>query len=303
MFSFMSTLIPTTDLVERYLKHITEDLHRAPRTVAAYREELSLLVRREVALAPDSLALFVSYAEDGRPLAPATRNRRLAVVRGFCFYLINQKNLRRNPTTGIKRGRVPRSSKLAHSVEDFRRVLAVVRTQPPSWRRTRNEAMIFVFFYTGIRVSELVELDVDQVDLSHGFFWQMRRKGGGYADVLLEGAVKGALTAWLAVRPRTLEDALFLASPGRRLGVRQIEKLLGSLGKQAGLTIPFRPHDLRHDHATILLGVGGSLKAVQTSLGHTSIATTDRYLHPGEDQQRAALRLLPDLNAPPAMDP
>jgi len=298
MSDFISALIPTEEEVERYLRHLANELHRAPRTVAAYREELSLLVRRQVALDPDSLAIFVSYTADQRPLAATTRNRRLAVIRGFCRYQVAQHQLASDPSVAIRRGRVPRSSKIAHSVEDFRKVLAILRAQPRSWRRTRNEAIIFTFFYCGIRVSELVELDVDQVDLEHGFLWQMRRKGGHYADVLLEGSVKEALAAWLDARPRSEDYALFLAAPERRMGVRQVEKMLAKLGKEAGLTNPFRPHALRHDHATVLLNVGGSLKAVQDSLGHASISTTEKYLHPGEEQQRAALRRLPDLNRP-----
>lgn len=299
MLRIMSVTLPTTALVDQYVRHLSDDLHRAPRTVDAYREELQLLLKHQVPLEPEALAAFVSYGESGQALAPATRNRRLAVIRGFCRFLIKERKLRKDPTAELKRSRVPKATKLAHSADDFRQVLSLLRQEPRTWRRVRNETILFVLFYTGLRVFELVGLDVGQVDLQHGFLWQVRRKGGGSADVLLEGPVREMLATWLSERPPSAEPALFLSTPGRRLGVRQIEKMLKQFGEQAGLIIPLHPHAVRHDHGTLLHDAGGSMKLVQASLGHTSLSTTERYVHPGAEQQRAALRRLPDLNAPP----
>lgn len=295
MFAPMPPHPPTPDQLSRYLRHLADDRHLAASTVAGYREELALVIHREVLLEPEALAAFVSRTVDGRPLAPNTRNRRLAIVRGFCRFLVRRGELASDPTAAIARARVPRDLSAALTVEDLRRVMAVLREALFSWRRTRDEAILSLLFYSGLRVSELVALDVAQVDVGRGILLQAVRKGGGKTDVVLADRARSVLASWLPVRPGEASGPVFLSSPGRRLSVRQIQKRLQRLGVQAGLGDRLHPHALRHAHATALLRVGVDVEIVRRSMNHATLTTTARYLHSDETLLRESLERLPEL--------
>lgn len=286
----------TKPALDRYLLHLAEDRGLATSTVEGYREDLTLMIRRSVPLEAEPIAAFVTRQQDGSFLAPATRNRRLAIVRGFCAYLVSQGVLPANPTDGLRRVRVPRSVESAFHPDDLRLVLAKIRRELGPLRRARDEAILLILFYTGLRVSELVRLDVGQVDLRSGMLWTAVRKGGGATDVILHPAARIALEAWLALRPASPASlALFPSGNTGRLSVRMIQKRLRSLGRAAGLGTTLHPHALRHAHATALLRAGVSTELIRQSMNHTSLATTSRYLHGDVDLLHQALGRLPDI--------
>ncbi|MDP2311706.1 MAG: tyrosine-type recombinase/integrase [Pseudomonadota bacterium] len=287
--------MPSTDLIEAYLRERAEADGLAPSTLHGYREELELLNARQVPLTPEGIAGFVSNHPDGSPLAPNTRNRRLAILRAFSRWLVRHHHLAKNPTRGLKRAKVPQGFTASVGADDLQRVLAALVTRPSGWRRTRDLALVLVPFYTGLRVTELHRLDTRQVDADAALLRHAVRKGGSTTDVLLHLCAVRVLRAWLGARPASDEPALFIGERGPRLGVRGIQKVYEGLRRDAGLSVRFHPHRLRHAYATALLGRGVTLGTIQRLMNHASIQTTSRYLHADEDMMRAAVALLPDL--------
>lgn len=287
--------MPTLSDLTAYLRHLADDRRLAPSTIAGYREELSLLVGRHIPLEAESLARFVTHDQKDRLLASTTRNRRLAVVRGFTRYLVSTGRLPSDPSVGIQRARVAQSVRAALSTEEIGRVAAATARDPDATLRARDGAIVALLFYTGLRVSELARLDAHQVDLVVATVRGAVRKGGGTTDLLLHPQALRALHAWLAVRQVEPDNPALFPRGLTRLSVRAIQKRVRQLGERAGLTIRLHPHALRHAHATALLRVGVSTELIRQSLNHASLSTTARYLHSDTGLLRGAICSLPDI--------
>lgn len=283
----------TPDLIDRYRRHLAEHEHRAGTTVAGHVAELQVLVRRGIALEPDALARHLTWLPGGQPLSPTTRNRRLAVLRGLVRYLRAQGLLELDPLVGVKRGHVPRHVRSALTAEDVGRVMGVLVAEPPSRRRTRDATLLLLFYYTGLRLTELQRLDVHQVDLGARVLRGVRRKGGDHTDVVLHPCLVAQLRTWLAIAGRA--GPLITTDHGDRLSRRMIQKRLHELGVEAGLVVPLHPHVLRHAHATGLLREGVSTSVIQQSMNHRALATTELYLHGDLQLVQQAVDKLPVL--------
>lgn len=271
----------TLDHLEGYLRHLRDDLHRAPSTVNGYRAELTPLFPGGNTFTPEGIAAFVSRAADGRTLAPTTRNRRLAVVRGLARYLVRQGVLQLDPTTDLRRAKVHHPRRTALAFAELSRVAEAIGGQRCAWRRARDLATLSLFFYTGLRLSEVCRLHRTQIDVGAGVLRTVLRKGGSFTDVVLHPDASRALHAWLQIRGNDASPFLFIGKEGRSLTPRAVQKRLRGHGIAAGLGVSLHPHRLRHAHATGLLRVGVPTEVIRESLNHRSLATTELYLHGG----------------------
>ena len=285
-----------TPLIESYLRHLAHDLGRSPATVAGAREELTLLVKRSIPLESAALGAHLATLPGGRPLAPTTRNRRLAILRGFVRFLRDRGHLVDDPLTAIRRSRLPRRVREALATGELEALLAALARDPSTWLRTRDATLLLLLYYTGLRLTEVVRLDVDQVDLAAGVLRRATRKGGDTTDVVLHPCLARQLGAWLSARPAAPPGgALFQARNTRRLSARSIQLRVRRLGELAGLAVPLHPHALRHAHATGLLRAGVATAVIQQSMNHRSLATTELYLHGDLALLRAGVERLPAL--------
>lgn len=287
--------MPTEDQVDAYLRHLETERGLATRTVLGRRQQLVHLVRRGVPFEREAIAAYVSTTDDGSVASPGNRNLRLVVIRDFVRFLIERRELEGDPTAGIKRLRIRRTFSAALSADDVRYAVSVLRRRATGWIAARDEAIVKLIYYSGLRVSELVALTLSQVDLERALIREAQRKGRRKTDLVLGQRAVGTLREWLSVRPAVESQAVFVASHGEGLSVRMIEKRLKFLGEEAGLTLPLYPHALRHTHATELLNAGASVELVRQSLDHGSIATTQRYLHVDPRLLRDALSRLPSI--------
>ncbi len=286
--------MPTESHLGAYLRHLENHRRLASTSIDGYRQELTRLVKLRVPFETEPLAVHITRRIDGGLRGPAARNRLLVIIRGFSRFLVVKGVLPTDPTASIERARVPRTIKIALDVDSLDRVLGLIRSRPATWRRTRDEVIIQVFFYTGLRVSELRSLNLDQVDLERRTLRATHRKGGSLVDVPLNDKSAAALSRWLADRPSSSDQAVFIGTRTlRRLSVRSIQKTLKKLGDEAG--VPLHPHALRHAHATALLRVGVSVEVIRQSLHHSSLQTTQRYLHSDDHLLRTALAKMPPL--------
>jgi integrase/recombinase XerD len=278
---------------ERFLDHLVVERGLSPHTVTAYRRDLgryaSFCAERGVRDAADAddgtVSAFVAHLSslrpetDGEPYRASSVARALAAVRSFHRFLLREGEVEGDPAAAVVRPRVPRTLPHPLSVEEVGRILdAPVGGDVPA---SRDRAILETLYGAGLRVSELVGLDVDDVDLEEG---SVRVVGKGSKERLLPIGrhAREALSAYLTRARPALDSgrsrgALFLNARGGRLTRQGCTLILKRNAKRAGIRTRVSPHTLRHSFATHLLEGGADVRVVQELLGHASVATTQIY--------------------------
>jgi integrase/recombinase XerC len=224
-------------------------------------------------------------ASQHRARSPATLGRRLAAVRALFRFLVREGVRRADPTLGIPAPRAPRPLPRPLAVDDCAALLDDARPAGETeLGALRDQAMLELLYGAGLRVGELVALDVRDIDLVRR---EVRVWGKGSKErvVPVPEAAENALRAYLDRRrgPGVLAEPLFAAirvSRGarpQRLDARAVRRQLRRRASAAGLADRVHPHRLRHSYATHLLDMGADLRAIQELLGHASLSTTQRY--------------------------
>ncbi|HEY5658098.1 MAG TPA: tyrosine recombinase XerC, partial [Myxococcota bacterium] len=215
---------------------------------------------------------------------PATLGRKLAAVRTFFRYLVREGACALDPTAGIPAPRTPKRLPRPLAVDDCVSLMEAPESSDQDEEKLlRDRALVELLYGAGLRVGEAASLDVRDVDLHRGDV-RVLGKGGVERVVPVPTAARGALRAYLEVRraPGLLAKPLFTAlrprrEGPRRLGVRDIRRILKSRAVQAGIRERVHPHRLRHSYATHLLDMGADLREIQELLGHASLSTTEKY--------------------------
>ncbi|MEX0761640.1 MAG: site-specific tyrosine recombinase XerD [Dehalococcoidia bacterium] len=219
---------------------------------------------------------------DERGYSPATRSRKIAALRSFMRFLKDEREIKDNPAANLRSPRAGRPLPKAMTVEDVDRLLeSASKGRTPE--EMRDNAMLELLYASGLRVSELVSLDIRDVDLDNA---AVRSFGKGSKERIVpmhESAVLSVEQYIVMARPKLAiagaNDALFLNRKGGRITRQGFWLRLRRCATLAGITTPITPHTLRHSFATHLLHGGASLRHVQELLGHASIATTQIYTH------------------------
>ncbi len=297
------------DLCRQFLDHLTLDRNLSPRTVRAYEGDLArfrlFLVeyygRAEEQLRPLDVeppavrAFLAALSRDG--LAPATRGRALSAVRSLFAWACREGILGANPAARVRTPkqdtRLPRHlrpGEVEALVETPSDPAASPYVQPENESLTcRDRALLELLYATGLRVSELVSLDWPDIDLG-GCVLRVMGKGGKERMVPFGQPAADALRAWLEEwdERRALcaheaagvaDEPVFLHHRGGRLSDRSVRRIIDRYTAAAGVPAGVHPHTLRHTFATHLLEHGADLRAIQELLGHSSLATTQRYTH------------------------
>lgn len=282
-------------LLERFLTYLRAGRNASPYTIKNYGHDIAQFLDYCRSHGVSSLEqvdrpLLRSYLSelDAAGYVKASIARRVAELRSFGDFLVREGVLERNPFRMVSAPRAPKRLPRYLTVAEVEMLLAVPDTSTPLGLRDR--AIIEVLHAAGLRVSELVGLDIADVDLTQA---QVRvvGKGGKERIGLLGKPAVHAVRAYLkAGRPALLGqrpiDALWLNHRGGRLTARGVAFMLGNAGKQAGIRTPISPHVLRHTFATHLLDGGADLRVVQELLGHVNIATTQIYTHVSQSRMR-----------------
>jgi len=214
---------------------------------------------------------------------PATMGRKLSALRSFFRFLAREGVCRLDPTAGISAPRAPRRLPNPLPVDDCASLVDAPAARPGTPSELRDRALVELLYGAGLRVGEVASLDVRDVDPLRGDV-RVLGKGGKERVVPLPSVVRDALREWIDSReaPGILGEPLFIAlRPGRdgsrRLGVRDIRRILRARAKRVGLLDRVHPHRLRHSYATHLLDMGADLREIQELLGHASLSTTEKY--------------------------
>lgn len=284
---------PLAVWVERYLDHLTVERGLSTNTLAAYRRDLGRYVSfcgSRGVVAPNevrerTIRSFVAslsastWGEDEHPYGARSVARALSSVRSFHRFLLRERAVDRDPAVGVAQPKLPRSLPHPLSVDEVAALLEV--PDPTTHVGMRDRAILELLYGSGLRISELVGLDVDDVDLEEGSV-RVLGKGGKEREVPLGRFGREAVEAYeTRARPvfasATSRGALFLNQRGGRLTRQGCARLLSSYAGRAGIERRVTPHTLRHSFATHLLEGGADVRVVQELLGHASVATTQIY--------------------------
>jgi len=263
--------------IEDFLARLEET--SSPHTVRAYRQNLEAFAEwcgGEGLTRPSQIThrhlrgFLVALGE--RDIARATIGRYLAAVRSFTRYLTREGVLDRDPGAAVRTPTQRRPLPVHLGEEEVDRLIAAAGN-------SRDTAILECLYGGGLRVSELVGLDVDDVDLGRGIA-RVRGKGAQVRLCPLGGAAVRTLKRYLKERPKSEDPRpVFLNAKGGRLSDRSVRRVIRRCAEQSGVDPRTSPHTLRHSFATHLLDRGADLREVQELLGHKNIATTQIYTH------------------------
>ncbi len=268
--------------LDAFLRHLAHERRLSPHTLAAYRRDLEDFLdfaapENWTAVREADLRAYLS-ARHREGLAPPTLQRRLSALRTLFRWLAREKVIRRDPTTGL---RAPRHRRRLPATLEVDQVNALLDDHGDDPLARRDQAIMELFYSSGLRLAELTGLDLGDLDLTEGLV-QVTGKGRKTRRVPVGRKAREALSRWLAVRGRLAagdEPALFVSRHGRRIAPRTVQQRLAEHGRRRGTPGRVHPHLLRHAFATHLLESSGDLRAVQELLGHASLGTTQIYTH------------------------
>jgi integrase/recombinase XerC len=213
-----------------------------------------------------------------RGLAPRSIQRRLSAVRSLCRYLIREGELRIDPAAGVQ---APKARKRLPTTLDADTMARLLAFRSDDRLGVRDKAIMELFYSSGLRLAELLGLDLSDLDLRDRTV-RVLGKGRKARIVPVGGHALQALSKWLAERAALAavdERAVFVGVNGRRLGPRIVQRRIARWARLQGLPEHVHPHLFRHSFASHLLESSGDLRAVQELLGHANISTTQVYTH------------------------
>ena len=285
----------TRELLQRFLQHLTIQRRLAANTVTAYEADLHSFFRYQGgAVAEVTREHIQDYfrACHKRRISARSNARRLATMRAFFQFLLQQGVLAVNPLADIDTPKIGQSLPKVLSETEVRALLQ--RPTAPTPLALRNHAMLNLLYASGLRVSELVNLPITSCNLTTG---HLRILGKGNKERIVPfSAIAGeTLREYLEqVRPMLLQGKasplLFCSNRGGAMTRNRFWQIIREVALSAGIAREISPHILRHSFATHLLAGGADLRAVQMMLGHTDIATTQIYTHVDTDRLKSIHR-------------
>ncbi|MDJ0876475.1 MAG: site-specific tyrosine recombinase XerD [Desulfobacterales bacterium] len=285
--------------IERYLVYLTVEKGLAPRTREAYGRDLMRFAAffRDEGLQrynETDPAVILKYLIDLRRngLEARSRARHLVALRGFFRFLHQEKITTSDPTRLIELPKAGLHLPSVAPVDDIRRLLAAPDVNRPKGKR--DAAMLELLYAAGLRVSELVALALNHLNLEAGFV-RVVGKGAKERIVPIGRSAQAVLQVYLDDgRPILLKHRtspyVFVARQGRPMTRQGFWKLIKKYALQSGITYNISPHTIRHSFASHLLEGGADLRAVQVMLGHADIATTQIYTHVTAERLKAVHR-------------
>ncbi|MDA8129829.1 MAG: tyrosine recombinase XerC [Betaproteobacteria bacterium] len=271
--------------IQRYLQYLAAERRLSPHTVAACQRDLATLVGLTGTKPPDALDVndirTAIVKLRSRNLAAASVARQLSSWRGFYAFACRRLGYANNPCVGLRPPKAPKSLPQVLSPDACTQLLDSAQTAADDALAARDRAMFELFYSSGLRLSELVGLDLHDLNLQTGEA-QVTGKGSKTRIVPVGQQALAAVAAWLPLRLPLAQAgtaALFVSRRGSRLTPRSVQLRLDRWARHAALNQHVHPHMLRHAFATHVLQSSGDLRAVQEMLGHASISTTQVYTH------------------------
>lgn len=271
--------------VEKYLSVLVVERRLSVHTIKAYRRDINKLLlfcdSRDLLLWPDlnnHIARLFSANLNANGMHAKSIQRTLSACRGLCGYLIQQGHLSMNPFDDVRAPKAEQRLPKTLSVDQVSSLVEINLNDPLSYR---DKAILELFYSSGLRLSELCSLNLNDLDLSAQML-RVTGKGNKMRDLPIGRHADQAIRNWLMQRNSlSLKDdeALFVSKHGNRISVRNIQARVKYWATRQGIDVSVSPHMLRHSFASHLLESSGELRAVQELLGHANISTTQIYTH------------------------
>jgi len=268
-----------------FLHHLAHERRLSPHTLSSYGRDLGRIaewLERE-GLGPwervdqGSVRRYAA-ARHRTGASGRTLQRELSALRSLYRYLLREGRIGHNPAVGVRAPKAPRKLPATLEADQLCALLDQAEDEPLA---LRDQAMIELFYSSGLRLAELVGTNLGDLDLADGVL-TVTGKGAKTRRVPVGSAAREAIRRWLAVRPSLVgpeEPALFVSSRARRIHPRTVQLRLAQWGLRHGAPRGVHPHLLRHSFASHLLESSGDLRGVQELLGHSDISTTQIYTH------------------------
>lgn len=267
-----------------YLQHLSFERGLSALTCKNYARDIQLLesLVENTSLAQvqnTQIRRFIATLHS-RGLSGKSISRALSAWRGYYDYLIHYQNFTQNPVMGL---RAPKTAKTLPQALSTDQAVQFVNIQGESFLEQRDHAILELFYSSGLRLAELVNLDIGQLDFNEGTV-TVTGKGNKTRIVPMGSHAMNAIKTWLAHRDAiqiadTNPSAVFITQQGKRITPRAVQYRVKQWAIKQGINADVHPHLLRHSFATHVLQSSQDLRAVQEMLGHASITSTQVYTH------------------------
>jgi len=270
------------DYLASYLEHLAFERGLSPLTRENYARDIRLLLTLADKtplndLTSNHIRRFIGNVH-GRGTGGKSIARHLSAWRGFFDYLIQRHGFSNNPCAGMRAPKSPKSLPQALSSDQAIQLVTIEGDEPLT---VRDRAILELFYSSGLRLAELVSLNIDALDFAEGTV-TVTGKGSKTRIVPVGSHATQAIRNWLAVRNSMTpaeETALFVNHRGKRISSRAVQYRIKEWAIKQGISSDVHPHMLRHSFASHVLQSSGDLRAVQEMLGHANISTTQVYTH------------------------
>ncbi|RHS42967.1 tyrosine recombinase [Clostridium sp. AF02-29] len=277
--------------VDRFEQYLREVKQASENTVQSYRRDLMQMItyleekeiREAAKVTKASLHGYILHMEE-QGKAATTISRMMAAMKAFFNYECMQACIRRNPAESLHAPKVEKKAPVVLSVDQVSALLAQPSGQTP--KEIRDKAMLALLYATGIRVSELIGIQMEDINMNIGFL--VCRDGERERTIPFGRSAKAALEEYLEHARNELlrgkgSDYFFVNCTGGAMSRQGFWKIIKYYGEKAGIEEDITPHTLRHSFAAHLIARGADMRAVQTILGHSDMATTQMYAAYRED--------------------
>ena len=271
--------------VDRFEQYLREVKQASENTVQSYRRDLMQMItyleekeiREAAKVTKTSLHGYILHMEE-QGKAATTISRMMAAIKAFFIYECMQARIRRNPAESLHAPKVEKKAPVILSVDQVSALLAQPSGQTP--KEIRDKAMLALLYATGIRVSELIGIQMEDINMNIGFL--VCRDGERERTIPFGRSAKAALEEYLEHARNELlrgkgSDYFFVNCTGGAMSRQGFWKIIKYYGEKAGIEEDITPHTLRHSFAAHLIARGADMRAVQTILGHSDMATTQMY--------------------------
>lgn len=276
------------DLVEEFINYLAVERGLAQNTLLAYRRDLlkycALLKKSGISHQKEVTKKHVTqfmFKEKDLGMAVNSICRELAAIKMFHKFLVRENLAQTDPTTLVETPRTWKKIPIFLTLSEIEDIIKAARGK--KWQPVRDRAILEVFYASGLRVSELVNLKIDSVNLESGYI-RCIGKGQKERIIPIGRRAQEAVKEYCAFsRPKLArEDStthLFLSRLGKKISRQSIWKIIKLYARKANIKKEIKPHTFRHSFATHLLEYGADLRSVQEMLGHSDISTTQIYTH------------------------
>jgi integrase/recombinase XerC len=276
-------LPPLPQLCANFLRDLETIRRASPHTITNYHRDLESFLafcrdrNLDSALAVDNADVRMWIAKLRHHLSGRSVQRALSALRTLYKHVQRTHHVSHNPVVGISAPKTPRHLPKALDIDQMQQLL---ENNADDFLNARDQAMMEVLYSSGLRLAELISLDVDTIDFANGEL-TVTGKGNKTRVVPIGTVALQAINQWLNFRATigTTESALFISARGNRISPRSVQDRISKQSLLRGVPQHVHPHMLRHSFASHMLESSGDLRAVQELLGHENLATTQIYTH------------------------